>query len=119
MNRPEVRAGQSPSVSSRSLQVPVIGPVLDWFRAVRRWYSRSDWGRRLLRRGSPPSDDGDGLVMIQIDGLSRQQLEIALKTGTMPFLQRLLAREGYELQTHYSGVPSTTSAVQAELFFGV
>ncbi|HEY3967605.1 MAG TPA: endonuclease/exonuclease/phosphatase family protein [Planctomycetaceae bacterium] len=87
--------------------------------AIRRWFSRALWGRRLLRRLLLPAHDAEGLLLIQIDGLSRRQLEMALKSGTMPFLRRLIRREGYEIHTHYSGVPSATSAVQAELFFGV
>ncbi|MEX1216154.1 endonuclease/exonuclease/phosphatase family protein [Saccharospirillum sp.] len=56
--------------------------------------------------------------MIQIDGLSRPELEKALEKGKMPFLKQLLGREHYRLHTHYSGLPSTTPAVQAELFYG-
>jgi len=60
-----------------------------------------------------------GLVIIQIDGLSRAELELALRRGKMPFLQRLLRREHYHLQSLYAGVPSTTPAMQGELFYGV
>jgi hypothetical protein len=37
----------------------------------------------------------------------------------MPFLKRLLAREHYRLHTFYPGLPSTTPAVQAELYYGL
>jgi endonuclease/exonuclease/phosphatase family metal-dependent hydrolase len=37
----------------------------------------------------------------------------------MPFLKSLMTREHYCLHTLYSGLPSTTSAVQGELFYGV
>ncbi len=57
--------------------------------------------------------------MVQIDGLSRTQLEYALKTGRMPFLKSLLEKEHYETHSFYSGLPSSTSAVQGELFYGV
>ena len=57
--------------------------------------------------------------MIQVDGLSREQLSRALNRGEMPFLLGLLKKEGYRLHTHYSGMPSSTPAVQGELFFGV
>jgi endonuclease/exonuclease/phosphatase family metal-dependent hydrolase len=63
-------------------------------------------------------DDRPGLVLIQIDGLSRQQMELAVAAGRMPFLRRLLKRENYELRTFYSGLPASTPAVQAELFYG-
>ncbi|MEP4547656.1 MAG: hypothetical protein ABJ000_15860 [Saccharospirillum sp.] len=57
--------------------------------------------------------------MVQVDGLSRPELEAALAKGEMPFLKQLLQREHYRLHTHYSGLPSTTPAVQAELFYGM
>ncbi|MCD6707245.1 MAG: endonuclease/exonuclease/phosphatase family protein [Thiobacillus sp.] len=90
------------------------------FRRLRRSLSRSVWLARLLRlpvsEGSPTRP---GLIMIQIDGLSHPQFERALKRGELPFLRRLLRREHYRLHDHYSGLPSTTPAVQAELFYGV
>ena len=57
--------------------------------------------------------------MVQIDGLSAAQLERALERGELPFLRRLVRRENYQVHAHYSGLPSTTPAVQAELFYGV
>lgn len=89
-------------------------------RKLRRWLSRREWSVRLLRLWkSPEAGDQSGLVLIQIDGLSRAQFERALTQGHMPFLRRLLEREGYEIKTLYSGIPSTTPAVQGELFYGV
>ncbi|MCL2688249.1 MAG: alkaline phosphatase family protein [Chitinispirillia bacterium] len=60
-----------------------------------------------------------GLVMIQIDGLSRCQLERALKNGKMPFLSSFMTKQKYPLKSFYSGLPSSTAAVQAEIFYGV
>jgi hypothetical protein len=60
-----------------------------------------------------------GLIMVQIDGLSKFQFSAALKTGKMPFLNSLLNDKNYELKSFYSGIPSSTPAVQAELFYGV
>ena len=57
--------------------------------------------------------------MIQIDGLSQPQFERALDRGELPFLRRLIRREHYQVHAHYSGLPATTPAVQAELFYGV
>ncbi|MHB1399574.1 MAG: endonuclease/exonuclease/phosphatase family protein [Trichloromonadaceae bacterium] len=57
--------------------------------------------------------------MIQIDGLAQPQFERALDRGELPFLRRLIKREHYQVHSHYSGLPSTTPAVQAELFYGV
>ncbi len=89
-------------------------------RGLRRNLSRSVWLARLLRL---PVSEGDptrpGLIMIQVDGLSQPQFERALDRGEMPFLRRLVRRERYQVHAHYSGLPSTTPAVQAELFYGV
>ncbi len=88
-------------------------------RQARRWLSRSEWSLRLLRLPKVQADHRRGLVLIQIDGLAKGQLEKALRTGHMPFLRKLLKREGYHLHDVYSGIPSTTAAAQAELFYGV
>lgn len=60
-----------------------------------------------------------GLLLIQIDGLSRPAFEGALQTGRMPFARELLRDHGYRLHSVFSGVPSTTPSVQGELFYGV
>lgn len=86
----------------------------------RRRLSRNEWAIRHL--GLTPSEgtsEEPGLLLIQIDGLARRQLEAALSAGRMPFLRRLLTSDAYELRTFYPGIPSTTPAVQAELFYGV
>ncbi|MBL0713236.1 MAG: endonuclease/exonuclease/phosphatase family protein, partial [Desulfosarcina sp.] len=89
-------------------------------RKVRRWVSRSEWIIRLLRLPkSKETETAPGLVLIQIDGLSHTQLGRALGGGKMPFLYKLLKCEGYGLHTLYSGLPSSTPSVQAELFYGV
>lgn len=91
-----------------------------FWRHVRRFFNRSHWLRRLLRLEVHDSlPVAPGLVLLQVDGLSRPQLEVALRKGEMPFLKKLLLRENYQLNTQYSGLPSSTPAVQAELFYGV
>ena len=91
-----------------------------FLREIRRWFSRSEWMIRVL--GLPTSKDSaikSGLVIIQIDGLSHTQLNRAINDGKMPFLKKLLSSEHYRLHSLYSGLPSSTPAFQAELFYGV
>src|SRR4051812_46715372 len=91
-----------------------------WVHRARRRLSRNEWAVRHF--GLTPSQgtsEEPGLVLIQIDGLARRHLESAIASGKMPFLQRLIQRDGYELRTFYPGIPSTTPAVQAELYYGV
>jgi endonuclease/exonuclease/phosphatase family metal-dependent hydrolase len=98
----------------------MLGRIETSLRRLRHNLSRSVWLARLLRlpvsEGSPTRP---GLLMIQIDGLSQTQFERGLERGELPFLRRLIKREHYQVHTHYSGLPSTTPAVQAELFYGV
>jgi endonuclease/exonuclease/phosphatase family metal-dependent hydrolase len=94
------------------------------WRRLRKLFSRGEWMVRLLGLPKEPSGGSDGaaahgLVMIQIDGLSHMELQRALKEGEMPFLSRLLDRENYALRKMYSGLPSNTPSMQAELFYGV
>jgi endonuclease/exonuclease/phosphatase family metal-dependent hydrolase len=91
-----------------------------FFHRIRRRLSRNEWAVRHL--GLTPSEgtsEEPGLLLLQIDGLSRKQLEAAIAKGRMPYLRRLLRRDGYELHTFYPGLPSTTPAVQAELHYGI
>ena len=85
-----------------------------------RWLSRSEWTSRLLNLSrSDGTTNEPGLVMIQIDGLSQSEFQKALKRSSLPFLRRLCLRERYVTHPHYSGLPSNTPAVQAELFYGI
>jgi endonuclease/exonuclease/phosphatase family metal-dependent hydrolase len=88
-------------------------------RWLRRKISRTHWAALLMGVKRPSGEtDEPGLILIQIDGLSRTQLEAAIQRGRMPFLARLMKRGHFTLENFYSGIPSTTPAVQAEIFYG-
>jgi len=89
-------------------------------RRCRARLSRSEWAIRHFGF-SKSADDASrpGLVMIQIDGLSHPELQRALTAGRMPFLSSLIEREDYRTHRIYSGLPSSTPAAQAELFYDV
>lgn len=98
----------------------MFAKVESFFRHLRRRASRSEWAiRHLGLRPSEGTAEEPGLLMIQIDGLARAHLDKALAQGRMPFVRRLLRRNGYQLHDFYPGLPTTTPAVQAELFYGV
>lgn len=87
---------------------------------LRRKLSRSEWAIRHLRLPvSENTGEEPGLLLIQIDGLARAEVEKAMAAGRMPFLAGLHRRSRYGLATFYPGLPSSTPAVQAELFYGV
>lgn len=91
-----------------------------WLNRVQRRLSRNEWAVRHFRLApSEGTSEEPGLLMIQIDGLARRQFEAAVAAGKMPYLRRLLERDGYDLRTFYPGIPATTPGVQAELYYGV
>ena len=86
---------------------------------MRRCFARSEWAVWLLGLKRNECEQTDrGLVLIQIDGLSRDQLEKAIANGRMPFVKSLLEKEHYVNHLLYSGLPASTPAVQAELYYG-
>lgn len=78
------------------------------------------WIGRVFKkrcRSNTPADPG--AVVIQIDGLSHRQVRRALAGNRLPNLRRLVEEDGNLLKPLYSGMPSSTPAVQGELFYGV
>jgi Type I phosphodiesterase / nucleotide pyrophosphatase len=59
-----------------------------------------------------------GFVGLQIDGLSGPHLRQALARGYLPNLARLL-RRSHALRDYRAGLPSTTPAAQAAIFYGI
>ncbi|HWA28749.1 MAG TPA: endonuclease/exonuclease/phosphatase family protein [Lacunisphaera sp.] len=96
----------------------MFAKVESFFRNFRRRLTHREWAARR-RRPAHSKGEEPGLLLIQIDGLSRRQLERAIDSRRMPFLRRLLRNEGCRLHDFYPGLPSTTAAVQAELFYGI
>ncbi|HEY5649067.1 MAG TPA: hypothetical protein VIU33_06180 [Nitrospiria bacterium] len=94
---------------------------IEWlFMELRRRLSRSEWLIRI--RGlskSVGTEAQPGLVLVQIDGLSRPEFERAIANGRMPFLNSLLGKEDYRLSSVFSGLPSNTFGFQGELLYGV
>jgi len=68
--------------------------------------------RQRLANGRQP-----GFVGLQIDGLAFPHLRQALDRGYMPHLERYL-RRGHRLVEYRAGLPSTTPAAQAAIFYG-
>ncbi len=76
--------------------------------------------RRLAQSNSfsSASSAGNGLLMMEIDGVSYRHMQQALALGYMPTLQTMIDDEGYALSQIDCGLPSQTSACQAGILFG-
>jgi len=64
------------------------------------------------------TETGQGLLLIQIDGLSYQHLGEAMRRGYAPYLASLLRSGEYQTQPWRCGLPSATPAVQAGIMYG-
>ncbi|HMH52031.1 MAG TPA: alkaline phosphatase family protein [Candidatus Acidoferrum sp.] len=74
---------------------------------------------RRFRLGPAPARRGRRLLIVQIDGLSRSILDLAIARGHVPFLARLLARRGHRLEPMCVGMPTSTPAFQMAAMYGV
>src|SRR5690606_24584961 len=88
-------------------------------RAGARRFAQS-WVRELVpllgrRRPAPRRR----LFLIFLDGMGGSTLDRAIAEGSMPFLARLIEHPKFRRTTAFSGMPSTTTAFQAGLFYGL
>ena len=74
--------------------------------------------RRLAARRARAHSGEPGLIMLEIDGLSRRSLERALRDGYMPTLARWLASGSHRMVGWDCGVPSQTSSSHAGILWG-
>lgn len=98
-------------------------PNAGWIQKVRRRFYRWYYHLKYLpfaaeRKAQRQAAEGRGFVGIQIDALAHEDLERALEGGHMPFLRRLIERDGWELRRYPAGLPSATPAAQASIFHG-
>jgi endonuclease/exonuclease/phosphatase family metal-dependent hydrolase len=108
----------------RNLSIVKLKPMLTklgrTYRRLRRGLSRSHLLSRWLGYGVQKSESHEpGLIILQVDGLSRRQFEAAIAKKRLPFLKELMKRGYFHRMSFYSGIPSTTPAVQAEVMYGV
>ncbi len=61
---------------------------------------------------------GEGLLIIQLDGVSAPLLLWAVRAGNLPTIDRWLRTGSHRLATWHTGVPATTPAAQAGILYG-
>ena len=66
-----------------------------------------------LRHAGPP-----GVLVIQLDGVSRDALERGLRRGPMPTVRHLIERGSHHLHGWRAGAPAQTSSSQAAILYG-
>lgn len=75
--------------------------------------------KRIAGRSAPSQETArPGLIMLEIDGLSRPVLQSAVTSGYMPFLAGWLRSGSHRLESWDCGLPSQTSSSQAGILCG-
>ncbi len=100
-------------------------PEAGWMARLRRRFYLAYYRIKYLpfarerreRRARAPHPER-GFVAIQIDALAHEDLERALAQGHMPFIRRLIERDGWDVRRYPAGLPSATPAAQAAIFHG-
>jgi uncharacterized membrane protein YvlD (DUF360 family) len=76
-------------------------------------------GERIAKREEFfAQDTTQGIIMMEIDGLSYHHIKKAIEDGWMPTLKHMRDEENYVLSRFDCGLPSQTSACQAGIMFG-
>ena len=113
------RAARAPhAMKQRRWDDPRAGWLHRLLHRFYRLYYRVKYSPFAARRKEQSEEPGRGFVGIQIDALAFQDLEQAMAGGHMPFLRRLIDRDGWELRRYPAGLPSATPAAQASIFHG-
>lgn len=89
-----------------------LGGIFRLYYHFKYWLFRNERKQRLA------TGRKSGFVGIQIDGLSHAHFQMALKRGYLPSIARHL-KHGNRLRSYLSGLPSTTPAAQAAIFYGI
>src|SRR5215510_4865222 len=74
---------------------------------------------RWARLGPAEATARRRFLVVQIDGLSREVFETALRAGRIPNIARLLAEGRFVAHAMSVGLPSSTPAFQAAAMYGV
>jgi hypothetical protein len=99
----------------------LVRQIIDIFAALSGFYYSRKYAILAARLGRSPARSriaGRGFVIVQIDGLSHEQLQKAIDAGHMPHLAHQIRQGRLQVAPWRCGLPSTTPASQAGIMFG-
>lgn len=94
---------------------------VDLFAAISGFYYSKKFAMLTKRLGRGPTRTRAatrGFIVVEIDGLSHEQLQRAVDQGTMPYLAGQVHQGRFQISPWRCGLPSTTPASQAGIMFG-
>ncbi|MGK5740403.1 alkaline phosphatase family protein [Micromonospora sp. URMC 103] len=89
-------------------------------RVRRATHRRRRPSRRDRSVADPPTDvpQGEGLLVIQLDGVAAPLVQWAVRAGNLPTIGRWLRSHSHRMTRWHTGLPATTPAAQAGLLHG-
>ncbi len=78
------------------------------------------WCRRAAdaTTAGPGPQVGDGLLVVQLDGVAAPLVQWAIRAGNLPTIGRWLRSRSHRMTHWHTGLPATTPAAQAGLLHG-
>jgi uncharacterized membrane protein YvlD (DUF360 family) len=115
---PGIRVSGLDAAIETALIFAIVNASISWFIALSEDESYfSHLVRLLIRENAGPSTT-PGLVIIQIDGLSRPLLQGQIRAGRVPTMARWVRTASHRLTGWECQLPSQTSASQAGILLG-
>lgn len=99
----------------------VTRQAVDLFAALSGFYYSKKFAMLTKRLGRPLAGaraGARGFLILEIDGLSHDQLQQAIGQGHMPYLASQVRQSRLQVARWRCGLPSTTPASQAGILFG-
>ena len=121
---PDAHLSGLPAAFAASWIAVALAAIVNWLADSGTDDAFLTEARRLMRkvrrgtgrRGMPPA--GDGLLIVQLDGVSAPLLQWAVRAGNLPNIGRWLRLRSHRLSTWHTGLPATTPAAQAGILHG-
>ncbi|WP_425567872.1 alkaline phosphatase family protein [Plantactinospora mayteni] len=121
---PDAKISGLPAAFVASWIAAVLATLVDWLTDSGTDDVFVGAARRVMRRvrraggGAGTPAGGDGLLVVQLDGVSAPLIQWAVRTGNLPTIGRWLRSRSHQLRTWHTGMPATTPAAQAGILHG-
>jgi uncharacterized membrane protein YvlD (DUF360 family) len=115
---PGIRLSGLEAAVETALIFAIVNASISWFIALSEDESYFSHLVRLLIRENAATSTTPGLVIIQIDGLSRALLQGQIRAGRVPTIARWVRSASHRLAGWECQLPSQTSASQAGILLG-
>jgi hypothetical protein len=120
---PQAHLSGLPAAVAASWTAVALAAIVNWLIDAGTDDAFVNENRRLMRKvrraaRHDTAAGGEGLVIIQLDGVSTPLLRWAVQAGNLPNLGRWLRTRSHRMTSWHTGLPATTPAAQAGILYG-